>query len=112
MWGTEPSEPIPLPERPSSGQRDDAGEHDELGLPTHGGGAQREAERVADPHAQRADAVDPPGVRADGVLDLVRLARAQRGKDEAGAVTERVVDRLLRHDHRRRGRLACCGCAP
>ena len=99
-------------ERAALGERHHLGQHDDLGVTAHRGGAQGQPERVAHPHAERADAVHAAGVRAHRVLHLLHVAGTQRGQHEARPVAQGVVDRLLGHDDRRRRRTRCCGCAP
>ena len=100
-----PLRPHAAAERAARGEGHDLRQDDDLGVAAHGGGAQGEAERVADAHAERADAVHPAGVRAHGVLHLLHVTGAERGQHEPWAVAQGVVDGLLGHDDRRGCRL-------
>ena len=61
------------------------------------GHAGAQAERVAQPDAERAEPVPAPHVRAHRVVHLLPVAATQPRHDEPRPVTEGVVELLLGH---------------
>ena len=98
MCGMAPSAPTPLPGGRPAAEGDDPGQHEHLAGSADGGDPGAQPERVPQADPQRAEAVPAAHVRAHRVVDLLALAAPQPGHDEAGPVTEGVVELLLGHD--------------
>jgi hypothetical protein len=92
--------------RTARSERLDARQDDQLAAPADCADPRGQAERVAQPDAERPEPVPAPDVRAHGVGDAAALARPERWDHEARAVAERVVELLLGHEQWGLGRCA------